>query len=120
FDHGPSRQGPRLYDSASGSAFGDRRAARAPDGRVHSQRNPGRSPAMIHSRWSSASAAAAALLLAASALAAGDGSMTVHKRSRSDQGGAWVVRESVEEWQMKQSAVIVCDVWDAHHCLNAV
>jgi nicotinamidase-related amidase len=25
-----------------------------------------------------------------------------------------------DSWSPKQSAVIVCDVWDAHHCLNAV
>lgn len=25
-----------------------------------------------------------------------------------------------ETWSAKETAVIVCDVWDAHHCLNAV
>lgn len=25
-----------------------------------------------------------------------------------------------EKWQGSQTAVIVCDMWDAHHCLNAV
>ncbi|MDA1016653.1 MAG: isochorismatase family protein [Planctomycetota bacterium] len=25
-----------------------------------------------------------------------------------------------ESWQPKETAVIVCDVWDLHHCLNAV
>lgn len=25
-----------------------------------------------------------------------------------------------ENWDSKQTAIIVCDVWDAHHCLNAV
>jgi nicotinamidase-related amidase len=25
-----------------------------------------------------------------------------------------------ESWPTKQTAIIVCDVWDAHHCLNAV
>lgn len=25
-----------------------------------------------------------------------------------------------ETWQPQQTAVIVCDMWDAHHCLNAV
>ena len=29
-----------------------------------------------------------------------------------------VVRD--ETWDAKEAAVIVCDVWDAHHCLNAV
>ena len=31
------------------------------------------------------------------------------------------VAEVVEKsWEAKETAVIVCDVWDAHHCLNAV
>jgi hypothetical protein len=25
-----------------------------------------------------------------------------------------------ETWMAKETAVIVCDVWDLHHCLNAV
>ena len=25
-----------------------------------------------------------------------------------------------ENWDLKQTAVIVCDVWDSHHCVNAV
>ena len=25
-----------------------------------------------------------------------------------------------ETWQPAQTAVIVCDMWDAHHCVNAV
>ena len=25
-----------------------------------------------------------------------------------------------ESWDYKKTAVIVCDMWDAHHCLNAV
>ena len=29
-----------------------------------------------------------------------------------------VIREA--RWSAKETAVIVCDVWDAHHCLNAV
>src|ERR1700676_3599834 len=33
---------------------------------------------------------------------------------RSDKG----VRP--ESWNPKQTAIIVCDMWDAHHCLNAV
>jgi nicotinamidase-related amidase len=31
---------------------------------------------------------------------------------------ALLVRD--EAWPTKQTAIIVCDVWDAHHCLNAV
>ncbi len=31
-----------------------------------------------------------------------------------------VVEEVQKRWALKETAVIVCDVWDAHHCLNAV
>ncbi|TXT38861.1 MAG: signal peptide protein [Planctomycetota bacterium] len=31
-----------------------------------------------------------------------------------------VVEVVEREWNAQQTAVIVCDVWDAHHCLNAV
>ncbi|MFM9966631.1 MAG: hypothetical protein ACKV2Q_36090 [Planctomycetaceae bacterium] len=31
-----------------------------------------------------------------------------------------VVEEVERRWEAKETAVIVCDVWDAHHCLNAV
>src|SRR5947209_8752430 len=30
------------------------------------------------------------------------------------------VRFHDETWPANQTAIIVCDVWDAHHCLNAV
>src|SRR5207247_11380376 len=30
------------------------------------------------------------------------------------------VRTKMESWNRSQTALIVCDVWDAHHCLNAV
>src|SRR5262245_600163 len=62
---------------------------------------------------------ALAALLAAHAPAA-DGGITVHKRSRAEQVGTWTVREATEAWDPRQTAVIVCDMWDAHHCLNAV
>ncbi|MEC9092028.1 MAG: nicotinamidase, partial [Planctomycetota bacterium] len=29
-------------------------------------------------------------------------------------------RIQTETWQTQKTAVIVCDMWDAHHCLNAV
>lgn len=37
-----------------------------------------------------------------------------------DQGDAFAVVEKKETWKPAETAVIVCDVWDAHHCLNAV
>lgn len=45
---------------------------------------------------------------------------TVQKRSRADVDGASVTREATETWQPEETAIIVCDMWDSHHCLNAV
>src|SRR5882672_3300630 len=33
---------------------------------------------------------------------------------------AYETRMKQESWNPTQTAIIVCDVWDAHHCLNAV
>jgi nicotinamidase-related amidase/type 1 glutamine amidotransferase len=47
--------------------------------------------------------------------------IAVHKRSRvTEAGGTFSIAEKVESWDPKQTAIIVCDMWDAHHCLNAV
>ncbi|MCS7046125.1 MAG: isochorismatase family protein [Gemmataceae bacterium] len=35
-------------------------------------------------------------------------------------GNSYEVRYKKESWPAKGTAIIVCDVWDAHHCLNAV
>jgi nicotinamidase-related amidase len=48
------------------------------------------------------------------------GDITVHKRSRVETGGGYAVKEATEMWRPAQTAVIVCDMWDSHHCLNAV
>ncbi len=34
-------------------------------------------------------------------------------------GGAARVVEQSADWNPRQSAIIVCDMWDLHHCLNA-
>jgi nicotinamidase-related amidase len=47
--------------------------------------------------------------------------LTLKQRLRQAKDGdnfEIVVRDV--NWQPKQTAIIVCDVWDAHHCLNAV
>lgn len=45
----------------------------------------------------------------------------VSKRSRvEDSAGKYVTKVQPETWDPKQTAIIVCDMWDAHHCLNAV
>src|SRR5207245_10368268 len=46
--------------------------------------------------------------------------ITVHKRTRVETGGTFAVKETSETWQPGQTAIIVCDMWDSHHCLNAV
>src|SRR5262245_27685020 len=46
--------------------------------------------------------------------------ITVQKRSRVENAGSWTTKETTENWQPKNTAIIVCDVWDSHHCLNAV
>src|SRR5438874_9457409 len=46
--------------------------------------------------------------------------ITVHKRSRVESGNSFAVKEMSETWQPGQTAIIVCDMWDSHHCLNAV
>src|SRR3990170_2664362 len=52
---------------------------------------------------------------------AGQGeAIAVHKRARVEREGAWVQRETAENWRPEETAIIVCDVWDAHHSLNAV
>ncbi len=35
-------------------------------------------------------------------------------------GGAFLVVERAASWDPKQTAIIVCDMWDFHYCLNAV
>ena len=66
-------------------------------------------------------AAALLLVLVSSAAVAADGPLTVLKRSRVEEPGTgYVVKEAKEAWQPGQTAIIVCDMWDSHHCLNAV
>lgn len=58
------------------------------------------------------------LALASLAFAA---DITVNKQSRAKTAGdQWSVRQAEEKWKPAETAIIVCDMWDAHHCLNAV
>src|ERR1700681_1521435 len=36
------------------------------------------------------------------------------------KGDVYEVRTKEALWHPAQTALIVCDMWDAHHCLNAV
>src|SRR5262245_57902127 len=42
------------------------------------------------------------------------------QRSRTAKGDSYEVVNKSVTWDPKQTAVIVCDMWDTHHCLNAV
>ena len=41
-------------------------------------------------------------------------------RSRAEADGKYTVTTREQTWPADKTAVIVCDMWDAHHCLNAV
>lgn len=40
-------------------------------------------------------------------------------RERSEKSGSFALAVKHESWEPEKTAVIVCDMWDAHHCLNA-
>ncbi len=65
-------------------------------------------------------ALAAVAVLASTTSAADDAKITVHKRSRVADAAGFKVKEAPETWAAGQTAIIVCDMWDSHHCLNAV
>jgi hypothetical protein len=67
------------------------------------------------------------LSLAVPALAAdtpnsGNARLALRLRSRVeiDQTGRYRVVEKAAAWDPRQTAIIVCDMWDLHHCKNAV
>lgn len=45
--------------------------------------------------------------------------LTLQKRVES-KPGEYRVTTTAETWNPKQTAIIVCDMWDLHHCKNAV
>lgn len=57
--------------------------------------------------------------LATSVVCAESFQMTL--RSRMTDNDGWLrIQEDQQEWAGGETAVIVCDMWDSHHCLNAV
>ncbi|MFO0869988.1 MAG: ThuA domain-containing protein [Pirellulales bacterium] len=51
------------------------------------------------------------------------GGLAVRLRQQTETApgtGRFHVVERTEEWRPQETAIIVCDVWDYHHCLNAV
>jgi nicotinamidase-related amidase len=64
--------------------------------------------------------ALAAMLGVSSDVRAGDDAgLRLKLRARAENGGP-ATSEKEETWNPKQTAIIVCDMWDSHHCLNAV
>lgn len=61
-----------------------------------------------------------AILFTLAGFSVASAEISVTKRARVENAGAWTVKETTEAWQPKDTAIIVCDVWDSHHCLNAV
>ncbi|MFG0267589.1 MAG: hypothetical protein ACF8AM_20920 [Rhodopirellula sp. JB055] len=45
--------------------------------------------------------------------------LKLQSQSKSDAGD-FVVQQEDESWEASKTAIIVCDVWDYHHCFNAV
>lgn len=67
--------------------------------------------------------AAMILVLALAASAADDAPLALRLRSRvEDTGnkGQFRTVENAASWDPKHTAIIVCDMWDLHHCYNAV
>lgn len=48
---------------------------------------------------------------------AADGPLAIHLRTRSKSGN--VTTENVVRWDPKETAIIVCDMWDGHWCKGA-
>ena len=47
--------------------------------------------------------------------------LTLRSREPSDKAkDGYAVMSKEAKWPAADTAIIVCDVWDAHHCLNAV
>ncbi len=52
---------------------------------------------------------------------ADDLKFTLRDRSETSPGsGRYHIRTTPEAWKPAETAIILCDVWDAHHCLRAV
>ena len=60
---------------------------------------------------------ALALLFGCAVTAAAESPLSFTLQSRSPSGKATLVKE---QWLPSRTAVIVCDMWDLHHCKNAV
>ena len=46
--------------------------------------------------------------------------LELRSQRRADDSDVWARSTAQQTWVPAETAVIVCDVWDKHHCLNAV
>lgn len=46
--------------------------------------------------------------------------VSLQKRVANKQADSFTIQQQTEHWDPAKTAVIVCDVWDLHHCKNAV
>src|SRR5262245_58829801 len=51
---------------------------------------------------------------------AGEKDLALTLRSRADDIGTFGIVTKEQQWPAHKTAIVVCDMWDAHHCLNAV
>ena len=74
--------------------------------------------------WAISFAAFATLALLGSGISAycfdEPGKLNLRLRSRVEADGKFRLIETPASWNTKETAIIVCDMWDLHHCLNAV
>lgn len=46
--------------------------------------------------------------------------LALRSQRQADDSGVWARSTVQQTWTAAETAIIVCDVWDKHHCLNAV
>jgi nicotinamidase-related amidase len=71
-------------------------------------------------RFSILAAAGIAILASAPLVGADANGIDLTLRSRPEKNGKYELAATKQTWPAAKLAVIVCDMWDAHHCLNAV
>ncbi|CAD72181.1 MAG TPA: hypothetical protein DDX19_26615 [Rhodopirellula baltica] len=59
------------------------------------------------------------VLLGQAAMAQSGLELKLQSQTKSD-AGEFVLQQVNESWEPSKTAIIVCDVWDYHHCFNAV
>jgi nicotinamidase-related amidase len=68
----------------------------------------------------SKTSAAVVLLLFAVPGVGDEKNLELKLRSRVEDNGTFRIVTKEQQWPAHKTAIIVCDMWDAHHCLNAV